>query len=86
MIFVFCYIPCLQAVAYSAPIPAEYWGFGFLWGACLLGIDEVRKCLVRRGVRRGGERGSEKGEGLGGEGGEQGDGKRKTSFWVRVAW
>jgi len=48
MVFIFCYIPGLQEVAVSNPIPGEYWGLGFAWGVSLLSIEEVRKMLVRR--------------------------------------
>lgn len=48
MVFIFCYIPGLQEVAVSSPIPGEYWGLGFAWGIALLSIEEVRKMLVRR--------------------------------------
>lgn len=48
MVFIFCYIPGLQEVAVSSPIPGEYWGLGFAWGVSLLSIEEVRKMLVRR--------------------------------------
>lgn len=57
MIFIFCYIGGLQNVAYSAPVPGEFWGLGFAWGVALLSIEEVRKMLVRRSVRRNEERG-----------------------------
>lgn len=48
VVFIFCYIPGLQDVAVSNPIPAEYWGLGFAWGVSLLSIEELRKMLVRR--------------------------------------
>ena len=48
MVFIFCYIPGLQEVAVSNPIPGEYWGLGLAWGISLLSIEEMRKMLVRR--------------------------------------
>jgi sodium/potassium-transporting ATPase subunit alpha len=48
MVFIFCYIPGLQEVAVSYSIPGEYWGLGFVWGICLLSIEEARKMLARR--------------------------------------
>ncbi|KAI9799128.1 MAG: hypothetical protein M1825_004895 [Sarcosagium campestre] len=48
MVFIFCYIPGLQEVAVSNPIPGEYWGLGFVWGVLILSIEEIRKMLVRR--------------------------------------
>jgi sodium/potassium-transporting ATPase subunit alpha len=49
MVFVFCYIPGeLQTVAFSNPVPGEFWGLGFAWGIALLSVEEVRKMLVRR--------------------------------------
>lgn len=48
MVFIFCYIPGLQGVAISNPIPGEYWGLGFAWGISLLSIEELRKLMLRR--------------------------------------
>ncbi|KAK7754293.1 hypothetical protein SLS62_003586 [Diatrype stigma] len=48
MAILWTYIPQLQPVIGSAPIPVEYWFFPFAFGLFILLLDEARKFFVRR--------------------------------------
>lgn len=48
MIFIFCYIPGLQAAIGSAQVPVEYFFLPVAFGAGLLLLDEARKAACRR--------------------------------------
>jgi len=48
MIFVFLYIPGLNAAINSSPIPVEYFFLPIAFGIWLLFADELRKWWVRK--------------------------------------
>ena len=48
IVFIFCYVPGLQGVATSAPVPVEHWFLPVAFGVGLLMIDEGRKAAARR--------------------------------------
>lgn len=48
IIFIFCYIPGVQDVISSAPVPVEHWFLPMAFGLGLLCLDELRKAGVRR--------------------------------------
>lgn len=48
MVFLWTYIPELQPVIGSSPVPVEHWFLPFAFGLFILLVDEVRKFFVRR--------------------------------------
>lgn len=48
IVFIFCYIPGVQDVIGSAPVPSEHWLLPLAFGLGLLCLDEMRKAGVRR--------------------------------------
>lgn len=51
IVFIFCYIPSLQAVIDSADVPVEHWFLPMAFGLGLLCVDEARKAATRRWPR-----------------------------------
>jgi sodium/potassium-transporting ATPase subunit alpha len=48
VIFIFCYIPGLDAAINSSPIPVEHFFLPMAFGFALLLADEARKFMVRK--------------------------------------
>lgn len=48
MAMLWLYIPALQPIIGSAPVPVEHWFFPFAFGLFLLLLDEARKFFVRK--------------------------------------
>ena len=48
VIFIFCYIPGLQNVLGTTPVPVEFFFLPMAFGAGILFLDEARKWCVRK--------------------------------------
>lgn len=48
MVFLFCYVPGLQAAVGTTPVPVEHFFLPVAFGLAILGLDEGRKYCVRR--------------------------------------
>jgi sodium/potassium-transporting ATPase subunit alpha len=48
VVFIFCYIPSLQATIATREVPVEYWFLPASFGLGLLTLDEARKYCVRK--------------------------------------
>lgn len=51
MAFFWLYIPSLQVVISTTPVPVEYWFLPMTFGLAILLLDEARKFCVRRWPR-----------------------------------
>ncbi|RCH85690.1 hypothetical protein CU097_001487, partial [Rhizopus azygosporus] len=45
--FIILYIPGIQNVLLTRPVPVKYWFIPFGWAAMIFTLDEIRKLLIR---------------------------------------
>jgi sodium/potassium-transporting ATPase subunit alpha len=48
MAILWLYIPSLQPILQTAPVPVAHWFLPFAFGAFIILLDEARRCWVRR--------------------------------------